>query len=266
VLDELAPNELANIRDVPGLKMVSSPSLDFYGILLQVRDPVLADPRLRRALALSLDVKALARVAMQGTATPDSSPIPAVSPYFGPVERPLIKRDVTQARALVKASGYHGEPIRLITGHAYPGMFEAAILIQAMARDAGINIQIVTLDWASQFARYNSGNYQAMVFGFSSRLDPSLMYGVLIGDKDKEPRKTWGSPAAQALLRQSIATADPKARQAIFDRMESLFRRDVPAIILYNTRRVTAMRDTVHGYRSWPAQSQRLWNVSVGGC
>ena len=263
LLDELPANQLSELKGAPGLKFSSAPSLDSYCILLQVRDPVLADVRLRRALALSLDVAALTRVTMHSTATPDSSPIPAASPYFGPAERPLIRRDLAEARMLVKAVGYHGQPIRLITSRIYPGMFEDAILIQAMAREAGINIEIETLDWATELARYNRGNYQAMVFAFSARLDPSLMLGVLIGDKAKAPSRVWDSAAAEALLHQSMVTADPRARQAIFDRIERLFRQDVPAIILYNTRRVTAMRDAVHGYRNWPAQTLRLWNVSV---
>src|SRR3546814_1194986 len=53
-----------------------------------------------------------------------------------------------------------------------------------------------------------------------------------------------------ALLRQSIATADPAARQRIFDALERRFRAEVPAIILYNTHRVTALRDRVTGYRN----------------
>ena len=265
VLDGLAPDVLADVTGVPGIKLTSSPSLDFYCILFQNRDPLLADPRLRRAIALSLDVAALTRVATHGTATPDSSPVPTASPYYGAVERPLIRQDLAQARALARAAGYRGQPIKLITSHSPPEMYDDAIIIQAMAREAGINLQIVTLDWASQLARYTNGDYQAMVFGFSARLDPSLSFGLLIGDKAQDPRKTWDSPAAMALLRQSIATADPKARQAIFDRLDQSFRRDAPAVILYNTRRVTAMRSRVHGFRSWPAETQRLWNVSLQG-
>jgi len=263
VLDALAPNELANVTGVPGIHLSSAPSLDFYGVLFQVKDPLLADPRLRRAIALSIDVGALTRVVTHGTGSADSSPIPTASPFFGAVQRPLIKRDLAAARALAKAAGYKGEPIRLATSHSPPEMYDAAILIQAMARDAGINIEVETIDWASQLARYTNGNYQAMVFGFSARLDPSLTYGVLIGDKREEPRKAWDTPEAHALLRQSIATADPAARQRIFDALERRFRAEVPAIILYNTHRVTALRDRVTGYRNWPGQTQRLWNVAL---
>ncbi|MDB5738689.1 MAG: extracellular solute-binding protein family 5, partial [Sphingomonas bacterium] len=106
-------------------------------------------------------------------------------------------------------------------------------------------------------------DYQAIIFGFSPRLDPSLMYGTIIGDKTTDPRKIWEDPAARALYQQSLEEADPKVRQGIFDRLEALFRRDVPAIVLYNTRRVTAFRSNVYGVKGWPAQLQRLWGVGL---
>src|SRR3546814_15614295 len=104
-----------------------------------------------------------------------------------------------------------------------------------MARDAGINIEVETIDWASQLARYTSGNYQAMVFGFSARLDPSPTYGVLIRDKRDAPRKAWDTPTQRALLRQSLATADPAARPRISDPLERQFPAEVPAVPPYNT-------------------------------
>jgi peptide/nickel transport system substrate-binding protein len=263
VLDALAPNELGNIRGGAGIELKSALTSEFYGILLQSGDPVLRDVRLRRALSLSLDIAAITRVATRGTATPNSSPMPAVSQFYGAVERPLIQRNLPMARTLVKASGYKGEPIQLMVSHSPPESYDAAILIQAMARDAGINIEIVSLDWATQFARYSSGDYQATVFGFSSRLDPSLVFGVLIGDRKNDPRKVWNSPEAIDLLQKSMATGDRDARQTVFDQLDAAFRRDVPAIILYNTRRVTGVRSAVTNYRSWQGQNQRLWNVGL---
>jgi peptide/nickel transport system substrate-binding protein len=263
IVDGLAPNELAGIRGVPGIRFSSSPGMDFYGVLFQTRDRLLADPRLRRAIALSIDVAGLTRVATHGTATPDSSPVAAASPFFGPKQRPLIAKNLRLARALVRASGYRGQTITLITSHAPPEMFDDAILVQAMAREAGISIQIVTLDWASQLVRYQRGDYQAILFGFSPRLDPAFTYGTIIGDKSSDPRKIWDSPAAQALYQKSLDVEGSNERQHVFDDLETLFRRDAPAVILYNTQRVTALRSDVFGFKSWPAQIQRLWGVGL---
>jgi peptide/nickel transport system substrate-binding protein len=264
VLDALAPNELGTIEGAPGIKLDSAKSSDFYGILLQTGTPPLNDVRLRRALSLSLDVAALTRVVTHGTGVPDSSPIPAVNSFYGPVEHVLVKRDLATARALVKASGYRGEPIELYTSHSPPEFYDAAILVQAMARDAGINIQVVSVDWATQLSHYSNGDYQATMFGFSARLDPSLMYNVLIGDRAVDPRKVWNSREAIDLLHQSVVTGDRAQRQKILDTLEQKFRAEVPAIVLYNTRRVTALRTAVTGYHSWAAQTQRLWNVGLG--
>jgi peptide/nickel transport system substrate-binding protein len=263
VLDGLAPNELGNVRRGPGVRLESSPTMDFYGVLIQTRDPLLREPRLRRALALSIDVAGLARVVGRGQAVPDSSPIPVVSPFHTAAQKPLIRKDLARARALVKASGYKGQRIKLITNRRYPQAFDSAILVQAMAREAGIRIDIVTLDWAGQVARYSSGDYQAMIFGFSARLDPSLNYETLIGDKRTDPRKVWDSPTARALHQQSIETEDPAARQVVFDTLERQFRQDVPAIALFNTSRVTAVRSNVVGYQSWPGALTRLWDVGI---
>jgi peptide/nickel transport system substrate-binding protein len=263
VLDGLAPNEVGNVRRGRDVRLASAPTMDSYHILLQTRDPVLRDARLRQALALSLDIAGIARVGARGQAEANSSPVPTASPFHGPVERPLIRRDLARARALVKASGYRGQPIGLVTNRRYPQAFDAAILVQAMAREAGIKVEIVTLDWAGQLARYASGDYQAMIFGFSARLDPTFNYDVLIGEKKTDPRKVWDSAEARRLLQASITTEAPAERQAVFDRLEVAFRRDTPAIALFNTSRVTAVRTNVTGFQSWSGGLTRLWDVGL---
>ncbi len=119
------------------------------------------------------------------------------------------------------------------------------------------------LDWASQLARYSAGNYQATIFQFSPRLDPSMMAGLFIGDHATDPRKVWTTPAAIDLLRRSMIAEGP-ARQAVIDTLDRRFRAEVPAIILYSTRRLTALSTGVQGYHSWQASTQRLWNVGIG--
>jgi peptide/nickel transport system substrate-binding protein len=263
VVDGLPSNELGWLQGQAGIRFAASPTTEYFAILFQTHDPALADSRLRRAIALSLDIAGLTRVATRGTGTANSSPVPATSPFFGATERPLIKRDLSLARKLAAASGYKGQPIELLASQSPPETFDAAILAQAMAREAGINLKLTSLDWASHFARYASGHYQAMIFSFSARLDPALTLETLIGDKTREPRKAWDAPAARALLAQSITAVDIGQRQRLFDALDAQFRRDAPAVILFNTRRIAALRSKVTGYRSWPGETQRLWNVTL---
>ncbi len=54
-------------------------------------------------------------------------------------------------------------------------MFDGAVLVQAMAQQAGFNVELEVLDWATQLDRYGSGEYQAMTFAYSG---PNSSLGV----------------------------------------------------------------------------------------
>ena len=81
-----------------------------------------------------------------------------------------------------------------------------------MAQAVGIKIDIEVLDWAAQLDRYNKGDYQAMAFPYSARLDPSLSFEMLTGPKATQPRKVWDNPQAQEMLRR--VDADRRRRRS----------------------------------------------------
>ncbi len=263
ILDGVDAAELPLIRRDPGVRIEMSPTLDFYGVLFQTRDPVLKDPCLRRALALTIDTAGLTKAITWGTAAPDDSAVPVTSPYHGPVEATLRAPNVALARRMLATCGYQGEPITLMANHRYPMMFDTAVLVQAMAAQAGIHVTIDTMDWASQLSHYLDGSYQAMVFAFSSKLDPSLNFLQLIGSKASDARKVWDTARAQSLLAGSMQVADRTVRQEYFDRLTTALLEDVPAIVLFNSTRIAAVRPNVTGFKEWPAGEPRYWNVTL---
>ncbi|MBW8812851.1 MAG: hypothetical protein JF588_05440 [Caulobacterales bacterium] len=265
VIDSLSPTELGGVQGDKRVRLQFAPTADMWLMMLQTRDPLLADPRLRRAIALSLDTAALTRAVTWGTSRPDSSPVPAISPYFTPLHAQLRKPDLAQARRLAAAAGYRGQPIRITTNRRYPQMFDAAVLIQAMARRAGIRFQIDTVDWAGEVQRYSAGDYQALVFSYSVRLDPAMDFALLIGDKSRDPRKVWDSPRAAALLQKAVVSDDRAVRQAAFDDLQRAFLDEAPAVMLFNATRISAVRANVSGFKEWPAEQQRLWDVGFCG-
>lgn len=263
ILDGVDSAELSLIRREPNLRIEMSPTLDFYAVLFQTKDSALSSPCLRRAIALTIDTEGLTKAITWGTAAPDNSAVPVTSPYHGPVEEKLLRPDVPLARRVLASCGYRGQAIALIANHRYPMMFDAAVLVQAMAAQAGIHFKIDTMDWASQLSHYLDGSYQAMVFAFSSKLDPSLNFLQLIGRKSLDPRKVWDTMRARSLLAASMASSDPRERQRYFDQLTAALMQDVPAIVLFNSTRIAAMRSNVTGFREWPAGEPRYWNVAL---
>ena len=130
--------------------------------------------------------------------------MPIGSPFYSAVQAQGYTQNIAQAKKLLAEAGYKGQPIKMIANKRYSSVFDAAVLVQAMAQAVGINIEIEVLDWAAQLDRYNKGDYQAMAFTYSARLDPSLSYEMLTGPKATQPRKVWDNPEAQELLRESM--------------------------------------------------------------
>jgi peptide/nickel transport system substrate-binding protein len=263
VLDNLAASELTGIRGRTDLRFQLVPILDCYAVLIQTRDPLLSDVRIRTAIALTLDTVGLAKAITWGTGAADNSPIPAASPFHGPVESNIRPADVAGARRLLAAAGYDGRPIQLITSRRDPQMFDTAVVFQAMAAQAGVHLEIDTLDWPAHLSRYTVGNYQMMVMSFSARIDPTLSFGIFIGDKNRDPRKVWDTQRSRDLLAQSMAVGDSAARQAVFDTLTRDFLNEVPAVALFNSSRLSVVRANVTGYSNWMAAQQRLWGVGL---
>jgi peptide/nickel transport system substrate-binding protein len=264
VLDGVAPSELDDLKARRDIRLQSAPTNDIYALLFQTRDRTLGDPRLRRAIALSIDIRALTKAVTNGTGRPNSSAVPTGSQFHRGIHSRVQGRNVAAARKLAAEAGYRGQPIKLVANKRYPQMFDAAVLVQAMAMEAGINFQIETYDWATQLDRYTRGDYQAMTFSYSARLDPSFSIDAMIGSKAVEPRKVWDYPAAEALLEESMATTDPALRQAAFDKLQGRLLAYAPLVVFYNPSHTIATRANVSGVKAWPAVQQRLWAVKVG--
>jgi peptide/nickel transport system substrate-binding protein len=261
VLTDIANSDLAELKARSDVTVDVAPTMSLSTLLIQTRDPLLSDVRIRRALAFSLDLPAIVQAVTEGTGSYNASAIPISSAFHTPPHREGYRRDLATARRLLAEAGYRGQTIRMLANRRYTSMFDSAVLIQAMALEAGIRLEIEVLDWATQLDRYTKGEYQLMSFSYSARLDPSLSYEMFSGPKDTQPRKVWENPEALAMLAESMATGDAERRTALFEAMHRKLLADVPLINLYNGAEIAASRTKVSGYKGWPAGHPRLWGV-----
>ena len=263
VLTDASSADLVEMRTRADIKVDTSASMGLIGVLIQTRDPLFKDVRMRRALALALDQDALVNSVSEGLSRRNNSPVPSTSPWHTPVQASGFKHDLAEAKRLLAAAGYSGQTIKMVTNKRYTAMFDTAVLVQGMAQAAGLKIELDVLDWATQLDRYTKGDYQLMSFSYSARLDPALNFEMLMGAKDKQPRKVWDNPDMQQRLGVAMDSADRGQRQAVFDELHRRILDEVPIIVLYNSAEVAAVRRNVTGFKGWPAGQPRLWNVRL---
>jgi peptide/nickel transport system substrate-binding protein len=263
VRPDFAARDLEEVKSRTDVKVGTHPTMELNGILFQTRDPLLQDVRIRRALSMSIDRDDLIDAVTYGLVKPVQSPIPLASPYSSPLQKAEWKRDIPGAKKLLAEAGYKGQPIKMIVTKRYMSLYDGAVFVQQMAKEAGINIELEVLEWATQLDLYGKGEYQSMFFSFSSRLDAALSFEMLSGPKATQPRKVWDNAAATDLITQAMVTSDHAKRQALFDELQTKFVADLPMIPLWNSVDIAAWRSNVSGYQNWAASMPRLWNVAL---
>ncbi|WP_026873807.1 ABC transporter substrate-binding protein [Inquilinus limosus] len=260
LLPSLAPAKIDQVK-ANGGTVETAQGLGWSVILVQTTDPLLSDPRVRRAIAHAIDLKQIAEARTYGLTEANPSAVARSSSFFddGFLDWPAY--DPAKAQSLLQEAGYKGQPITIQANKRYDGMYDNAVLVQAMLAAAGIDARLEVLDWATQLDNYIAGKFQLQSFAFSARLDPSLLYGILIGRKSENPAEQWDDPKAAELLARSVETEDAAARKDALKQLHALAAEQVPIIGLYYDPAVDAVGPKLKGYRPWAADKPRLWGA-----
>ena len=246
-----------------GIEIASSPVSSLNALVMQTNDPLLKDKRIRQAIAAAIDYPNMAETLTDGHAEPSTSLVPLSSRYYGPVERNGHGYDPELAKKLLAEAGYHGQPIKITTNSRFAVMNDVAVLVQAMAQQAGINMTVEVVEFATQLSHYFKGDYQLMVFNYAPYLDPMFGLDRFIGDRTKQADRVWDNPRATELLAKLAETSSPETRQPLFDELHKLFIDDSPMIVWSSGVNVSAYAKAVRGYEPWPGRKPRFWNIEM---
>lgn len=262
IISDLSNTDVPEMQKSPGITVAHADTLGMTGVLIQTRDTVLSNAKLREAMAHAIDYAQLADAVNEKLAPWNNSIVPLASSYFDDVQRKGWTYDPALSQKLLQESGYQGQPISLIASRRYAQSYNAAVLVQAMLQSVGINVRLDVMEWGALQDRYVTGKYQMLVQPYSPRMDPAQSYEAVSGDKATQPRKVWDNPQAIKLIEQAAQEMDREKRKLIFDQLHGMFLSDIPTIPLYNGADVGAFRDGIEGYKPWALRKPRAWEVS----
>jgi peptide/nickel transport system substrate-binding protein len=216
-------------------------------LLFNEADPVLSDKKLRHALSLAIDRKALIDALWRGkTFTPNGHQLPIFGPMYVK-DNPGYEYDPDKARQLIEESDYKGQTIsyRLIPNY-YIYNVEAAQIIQEMWRSIGVNVQI---DYVESFKAVRAEGAQIYAWSNTFRVpDPSGSLLALWGPEAAVQNKYgYFEPPAEfnELAAQLLKTGDMAKRRDMFARMLEIFQDEMVMTMLYNPLTTYAIRKNI---------------------
>ncbi|GAA5062497.1 ABC transporter substrate-binding protein [Streptomyces similanensis] len=116
-----------------------------YGFVLNVTRTLPADPRVRRAIKLGIDRKALVEAVFLGYGAPANDLFGAGAKYYlGDV--PVPERDTATAKQLLKEAGAAGKPFVVRTAEYETGLNSSAELFVEQLRGLGLDAELAKVN------------------------------------------------------------------------------------------------------------------------
>ncbi|SFJ02084.1 ABC transporter substrate-binding protein [Bradyrhizobium sp. Gha] len=215
--------------------------------------------KLRRAIQTALDKSQALRVAFgpKDLWNAEGSIFPKGTPWYSSEGvASYSPHDPKKAAELAKEAGYTGAPIRLLVSTNYQAHYDEASVFTRQLADAGINVQMMVVDWATLLKmRGQPEQWDIFVTHHSFSADPLLLTFL-----NASYPGWWDSAEISSLRTELISSTEPAARKATWDKIQALIYDQVPVMKVGDAYTYDIASPKLKGLNpNGPA----FWNVSA---
>lgn len=241
---------VAKSAESSGLVVKKTPNLSYHVLQLHARKAPLDNVKVRLAISCAIDRQQVLETAALGEGELVG---PITSPAYksDPDARPCPKRDVEKAKQLLAEAGFAGGlTIKTIVSQGeYATSVNEAQNLQAQLKDAGITMEIETLESGAYVKRWVAADFQTAVALNGGRPDPDGMYGryfTSTGNLNKVAG--YSSPELDKLFADGKSTTDVAKRKEIYQQVSRHLEENAVWVWLFSGYVYTASTTDVAGF------------------
>lgn len=262
IVNDLSPDIVWQLKREGRAEVVSTPGTDYAYIGLNLRDPLLANRRVRRAIGFAIDRDAIVTHLRRGYATTAVGIVPPMSWAFA---RDVFDfhHDPAEATRLLDEAGYRDpdgdgpQPrmrLSLKTSTSEVYRVQAAAIQHDLGR-VGIAVDVRSSEFATLFGDVVRGNFQMYTLQFVGVTDPDMLRRVY-HSKQAPPaglnRVFYANPEVDRLIEAAASAPDDVQRRAFYTRAQQIIAEDVPYIGLWYKTNIAVFQPGIHGVRLSP--------------
>ena len=265
------PADLEAMRKDPAVNLLEQEGLNVGYLAFNTEKKPFTDKRVRQALNLAINKKAIIEAVFQGAGKVAKNPLPPTIwsyneatedyPYdpaaakAPPAEAGLGGGFETDLWAMPVQRPYNPHPRRL------------AELIQADWAKVGVKAKIVSFEWGEYLKRSKKGEHQTVLLGWTGdNGDPDNFMFVLLGceaAKDSANRARWCNPTFNDLLVRAKQTANIAQRTQLYESAQLVFKDEAPWVTIAHSIVFMPVRKEVVDYRIDPFGGHIFYGVDL---
>jgi peptide/nickel transport system substrate-binding protein len=271
IAENLTPVEMETLQDNPRLVVEEQIGLNVAYLTMQNEKPPLDNLKVRRAIYMALDKRALIKIGYAGHADAAVSMVPPAmwghdSQFDVPPYDPAAAKKLLEEAA---AEGGFSLPLKLslaVMNQARPYLQQPAAIsgyVQEALAAIGIEVTIEQRDVNQHFDHLMEGKHQLGLAGWNSdNSDPdNFLYSLLDPDNAVSPGNNlsrYRSERFHELMLAGQKEMDEEKRLAIYREAQELVAQDLPIVPLVHTKLRVARARNLQGFHLHPTGLIRL--------
>ena len=241
------PAQFPRLGDAPGVTALRTPSGQFCNVNMGCDAKPFSDMRVRDALALTIDRKAMVDFVAQGYGTPGND-VPMNQAYRFFKAEPQKAPDVAKAKQLLADAGYaNGIDLLLIASDTPATRTSMGVAMREMAKGAGFRIEVETMPHATYLEQvWKKGPFYVGFYNMQATAD--AIFSLLYTSSAAWNETRWNNADFDKLVMEARGTIDEAKRRDLYGEAQDLMYQQVPSIIPIFFDLLAARRNYVQGY------------------
>ena len=216
------------------------------------------DKRVRQAMSYAIDKELLIDQQLQGEGVASATCIIPGSQYDNGT---VWERDVEKAKELLAEAGWDSSTVLQMA--VVSSRESMAAVIQQNLAEAGITIEVQTVELATMFSGLQDGTYDLGICGTTAMDYPLWMSGYYDYQNATYCQITDTSYAE--IQDQIAAELDETKRAELVDQYQQLLYDEMPLVVIYHGYGFSVQSDRLQGYNGFEGNmnNQAVWRWSV---
>ncbi|RMG97407.1 MAG: hypothetical protein D6708_01520 [Candidatus Dadabacteria bacterium] len=261
------PRDIPVLEELSGVRLYPYSTLSYAFVGLNFRNPVLADVRVRRAMARGIDRQAMLKAHYGGRGVVISGPFPPSSWAYNFDVKPWPHEPDAAARlleeaGLVDADGdgvreKDGEPVRLrLVSLATDEAQKAVVLdLQQQLRRLGFGVDVKFLEpaaWRKAVFQDHAFDLVLAEWTFDHSVNIYSLFHSAEAGPGRNNLGAYANPEVDRLLEQSRRAPNSEVLRAVYGELHRVLHDDLPYLFLWSLSRYAAVATRIEGVRIHP--------------
>lgn len=262
--------DIEKMKKDPKVNLLANPGLNVAYVAFNTEKAPFDNVKVRQALNLAVDKKAIIDVVYQGAGVAARSPLPPTIWGYD-AQLPESEHNIEKAKQLLAEAGYpNGFETELwvqpVVRASNPNPRRMSEIIQADWAKIGVKAKLVTYEWGDYIKRTKAGELTAGTYGWSGdNGDPDNFLSPLFGSENigNSNYARFNSPELDAILDKALGLTDKAERTKLYEQAQVLINAQAPWINVAHSINFAPTSKRVQDYKQSPFGYTYLYGTKL---